>query len=59
MELFQTYRAPMSTERFWENIKYSLTTSRTLKFSDDIDDYEGVQPVPEAQIAWPQQRYTD
>ncbi len=59
VELFQTYRAPMSTERFWENIKYSLTTSRTLKFSDDIDDYEGVQPVPEAQIAWPQQRYTD
>lgn len=59
VELFQTYRAPMSTERFWENIKYSLTTSRTLKFSDDIDDYEGVQPVPDAQIVWPQQRNTD
>lgn len=54
VELFHVYREPMSVHRFWDNIKYSLTTSRTLKFSDDLDDYEGVQPMPDAQIVWPQ-----
>lgn len=44
----------MSAHRFWDNIKYSLTTSRTLKFSDDLEDHEGLQPMPDAQIVWPQ-----
>lgn len=54
VELFHVYREPMSMGRFWENLKYSLTTSRSLKFSDDLDDYEGIQPIPDAQIVWPE-----
>lgn len=51
--LYRTYREPMSLHRFLANIKYSLTTSRGLEFSDDPDDYAGVSPQPDARIVWP------
>ena len=34
-ELLATSREPMSRERFWKNIKYSLGNGRTLQLSDD------------------------
>lgn len=53
VQLFHSYRAPMDAHRFWENIKFSLTEGRTMKFSDDIDDYEGIEPEQNVQIVWP------
>ncbi|MHA2790003.1 hypothetical protein ACXZ66_12810 [Corynebacterium sp. S7] len=38
-ELLATSREPMSKERFWKNIKYSLTTGRTLEISNDPANY--------------------
>lgn len=52
VQLFRTYREPMSWHRFLANIKFSLLTSRDISFSDDIDDYRDVHPIPDAQIVW-------
>ncbi|MDK8244742.1 hypothetical protein [Corynebacterium sp. UMB10321] len=38
-ELLATSREPMSRERFWKNIKYSLGNGRTLQLSDDPSTY--------------------
>lgn len=38
VHLFQTYREPMTYHRFVDNIKYALTTGRTLEISDDPED---------------------
>ncbi|MFP7366678.1 flagellar motor control protein ZomB [Corynebacterium callunae] len=60
VELFQTYREPMSQDRFVKNIKFALTTGRTLEISDDPADLlkdfqatpaEDQQGLP--QISWP------
>lgn len=56
VELFHTYRQPMSLQRFLVNLKYSLTVSRELKLSDDVDDYAGQALMEDAQIAWPRER---
>ncbi|MGP6175243.1 flagellar motor control protein ZomB [Corynebacterium sp. A21] len=57
VELFETYRSPMTVDRFFSNIRFSLTTGRTLEFSDEPEDYlTGMQDgqVSEAsQIMWP------
>ncbi|MER0097592.1 hypothetical protein [Corynebacterium marquesiae] len=38
-KLFATYREPLTWDRFWKNIKFSLTDGRTLAFSSDPSDY--------------------
>ena len=38
-KLFATYREPLTWDRFWKNIKFSLTDGRTLTFSSDPSDY--------------------
>jgi len=38
-KLFATYRDPLTWDRFWKNIKFSLTDGRTLAFSSDPSDY--------------------
>lgn len=48
-ELFQTYREPMSAERFFSNIGFAFTDGRTLDHSDDPEDY--LSDVPEDQIS--------
>lgn len=60
VHLFQTYREPMSYHRFVDNIKYALTTGRTLEISDNPEDLlKEFNPTPaEIQdgletIAWP------
>ncbi len=60
VELFHVYREPMSYHRFVDNIKYSLSTGRTLEISDDPADLlKDFEPTPaELQenlppIAWP------
>lgn len=57
VELFETFRAPMTADRFLSNIRFSLTTGRSLEFSDEPEDYltgmqEG-QVSGAAQIVWP------
>lgn len=57
MELFQSYREPMSAERFFGNIGFAFTTGRTLDHSDDPADYlaevteDRISEIP--QIMWP------
>ncbi|BAU97241.1 arabinofuranosyl transferase C [Corynebacterium suranareeae] len=60
IHLFQTYREPMSYHRFVDNIKYALTTGRTLEISDDPEDLlKEFDPMPaeiqegQETIAWP------
>ena len=38
-KLFATYRDPLTWDRFWKNIKFSLTDGRTLTFSSDPSNY--------------------
>ena len=38
-KLFATYREPLTWDRFWKNIKFSLTDGRTLAFSSNPSDY--------------------
>ena len=38
-KLFATYREPLTWDRFWKNIKFSLTDGGTLAFSSDPSDY--------------------
>ena len=38
-KLFVSYRKPLTWNRFWENIKFSLTEGRSLTFSSDPKDY--------------------
>ena len=40
-KLFDSYRKPLTWNRFWENIKFSLTEGRSLTFSSDPQDYLG------------------
>ncbi|AGF73620.1 hypothetical protein A605_13120 [Corynebacterium halotolerans YIM 70093 = DSM 44683] len=62
-ELFASYRAPLTPQRFLDNIVFSLTAGRTLEFSDDPRDYvgEGDGSLGEdgTQIAWPVDAETD
>ncbi|MEK0146239.1 hypothetical protein [Corynebacterium yonathiae] len=37
--LFDTYRSPLTWDRFWKNVKFSLTEGRTLAFSSNPMDY--------------------
>ena len=39
MELFESYRAPLTAGRFFDNIGFALTTGRTLEFSLDPRDH--------------------
>lgn len=66
VHLFQTYREPMSYHRFVDNIKYALTTGRTLEISDDPEDLlKEFDPMPaeiqegQETIAWPAEIYLD
>ena len=63
-ELLATSREPMSWERFWKNVRYSLGDGRTLQLSSDPGLYidadtrrairRGANPgMDGAQIAWP------
>ncbi len=56
-ELFASYRAPLTFERFMDNIAFSLSTGRTLEFSNDPEDYvgegDGTLGNEGAQIVWP------
>ncbi|STC69016.1 hypothetical protein [Corynebacterium pilosum] len=38
-ELLASSREPMSWERFWKNVKYSVTGGRTLELDDDPEKY--------------------
>ena len=38
-KLFDTYRSPLTWDRFWQNVKFSLTEGRTLTFSSNPMDY--------------------
>lgn len=59
-DLFESYRSPMTTSRFLSNIKFSLTTGRTLEFTEDPWDYYDQLPVePVLPIYWPQEIKTD
>lgn len=65
-ELLATSREPMSWERFWKNVRYSLGPGRTLQLEEDPSGYldeatkrqikngsdMGLKPVGN-QIAWP------
>ncbi|RNE50066.1 hypothetical protein C5L39_01060 [Corynebacterium alimapuense] len=55
VELFATYREPMSLGRFIANIKFSLTDGRTLEIAlDPAEVIEDQGPVaPDARITWP------
>lgn len=39
VELFESYRAPLTAGRFFDNIGFALTTGRTLEFSLDPRDH--------------------
>ena len=63
-ELLATSREPMSWERFWKNVRYSLSDGRTLQLSSDPGLYidadtrrairRGANPgMDGAQLAWP------
>lgn len=39
VELFESYRAPLTVSRFFDNIGFALTTGRTLEFSLDPRDH--------------------
>ena len=67
-ELLATSREPMSWERFWKNVRYSLGKGRTLQLSSDPGLYidadtrrairHGGNPgMGGAQIAWPVQAH--
>lgn len=52
-ELFESYRAPLTPGRFVANLKFALTTGRTLELSDDPWDYYDQLPVnPVLPIYW-------
>ncbi|MEH0147763.1 hypothetical protein V6D40_08840 [Corynebacterium sp. Q4381] len=65
-ELLATSREPMSWERFWKNVRFSLGPGRTLELNEDPSGYldaqtkrqirngadVGLKPVGK-QIAWP------
>lgn len=55
VELFETYRAPLTFQRVLSNIKFSLTLGRTLEISADPTDYFDTPHVdPQVYpIAWP------
>lgn len=60
VRLFESYRAPMTVERFFSNILFSVTAGRSLEISDDPADLlRDFQPGPaefqvdQPQIAWP------
>lgn len=63
VELFEVYRAPLTADRFFGNIRFAFTEGRTLEFSDDPEDYltarqEGADSeIP--QIMWPTSIATD
>ncbi|MDO4761154.1 MAG: flagellar motor control protein ZomB [Corynebacterium sp.] len=54
--LFESYRSPMSWDRFISNIKFSLTSGRTLQFEEDPEKYaDAAVSVEKPQIYWPQE----
>ena len=53
VDLYATYRAPLTPQRFIANMKWALKNGRTLEISHDLDDYAG-QPVQTGEtIVWP------
>ncbi|MDK6566571.1 flagellar motor control protein ZomB [Corynebacterium pyruviciproducens] len=53
VDLYATYRAPLTSQRFIANMKWALKNGRTLEISHDLDDYAG-QPVQTGEtIVWP------
>ena len=63
-ELLATSRAPMNADRFWSNVRYSLTQGRSLQLDDDPTTYLDEETLRRisagedvgargAQIAWP------
>ena len=42
-ELFASYRDPLTWDRFWDNVAFSLGKGRTLELPSDPDDYSGVR----------------
>lgn len=59
VELFASYRSPLTLDRFLDNIVFSLTTGRTLEFSDDPTDYvgrgDGTLGQDGPRIVWPRE----
>lgn len=57
VELFETYRAPLTVDRFFSNIGFALTKAGDLEFSDEPEDYltgrpeDRISEVP--RIVWP------
>ncbi|OHO81176.1 hypothetical protein HMPREF2736_07260 [Corynebacterium sp. HMSC036E10] len=51
-DLLATSREPMSWDRFWANVRYSLGPGRTLTLDDDPTHYLS-HTSPTRQIAWP------
>ncbi|MGV0395377.1 hypothetical protein ACUY3K_04645 [Corynebacterium uberis] len=52
VELFESYRAPLTWSRFWSNVGFALTQGRHLEISPDPTSYQG-QEDPDAQVVWP------
>ncbi|MDO5099790.1 MAG: flagellar motor control protein ZomB [Corynebacterium sp.] len=54
--LFESYRGPMTAERFFKNIGYSFTEGRSLQFTEDPYAYNQPLPVANPQpINWPRE----
>lgn len=45
VELYESYRSPLTAERFFANLGFALTTGRTLEFSHDPRDYLAEESV--------------
>ncbi|MCS4535970.1 flagellar motor control protein ZomB [Corynebacterium sp. HS2168-gen11] len=53
--LFASYRSPLTMQRFFDNIVFSLTSGRTLELHANPRDYENLPKAQEQRIFWPQE----
>lgn len=53
VDLAATYKAPLTTERFINNMKWALKHGRTLEISHDLEDFENLPVEKDATIVWP------
>ena len=53
VDLAATYKAPLTPQRFFDNMKWALKNGRTLEVSHDLEDYADKPVEKDATIVWP------
>lgn len=53
VDLAATYKAPLTPQRFVDNMKWALKNGRTLEVSHDLEDYADKPVEKDATVVWP------